>query len=250
MSIAEKLKRIYFDSVYNRIYDSMTAQLNRYRKLQSICVSKLELRDGDKVLCAGVGTGNEILHILQTKRNVEIFGVDYSRIALEKAYKKALRFGSEIKVLIMDVRHLEFAAASFDKVLCLHVMDFVEDSRQVTNEIFRVLRDGGQFVITYPSAKEGLKLGCNLVKDMVRTNLRSGRHRVKVIVDIVVQVLMGFVYLPLVFRPKKRFYSCCELQAMIAQLTNGGFQIEEDPVYQDFIVYGRKSTKGGGTDAF
>jgi hypothetical protein len=37
---------------------------------------------------------------------------------------------------------------------------------------------------------------------------------------------------------------------MIAQLTNGGFQVEEDPVYQDFIVYGRKSTKGGETDAF
>jgi len=28
-------------------------------------------------------------------------------------------------------------------------------------------------------------------------------------------------------------------------LTNGGFQIEEDPVYQDFIVYGRKSIEGG-----
>ncbi len=61
---------------------------------------------------------------------------------------------------------------------------------------------------------------------------------------------MGFVYLPqLIFRPKKRVYSRRELKAMIAQLTDGGFQIEEEPVYQDFIVYGRKSTKGGKSDA-
>lgn len=105
-------------------------------------------------------------------------------------------------------------------------------------------------MITYPSAKEGLKLGCNILRDVVRTNLASSKHRIKVIARIVAQMLMGFVYLPLVFRPKKRFYSYCELQAMIAQLTNGGFQVEEDPVYQDFIVYGRKSTKGGETDAF
>jgi len=218
--------------------------------LQATCVSKLELTDHDKVLCVGVGTGNEVLHILRANRNVSVVGVDYSETALQRAYAKALASGKEIEVLNVDARHLEFASGSFDKVLCLHVMDFVEDNRQVTSEIFRVLKEEGQFVITYPSAKEGLKLGCNILRDVVRTNLASSKHRIKVIARIVAQVLMSFVYLPLVFRPKKRFYSCCELQAMIAQLTNGGFQIEEDPIYQDFIVYGRKSTKGGETGAF
>lgn len=240
MSLAEKLKRIYFDSVYNRVYDFTTGRLNRYRKLQSICVSKLELRDGDKVLCAGVGTGNEILHILQTGRNVEIFGVDYSKIALKKAYKKALRFGSEIKVLIMDVRRLEFAAASFDKVLCLHVMDFIEDNGETTKEMLRVLKRGGQFVITYPSGKEGPRLGVNLLTDSVRQGIDSGKPRIRALSESLAQMLVGIVYLPLLFRPKRKSYSRSKLEAMITQLTTGDFEIEEDPVYQDFIVYGTK----------
>jgi ubiquinone/menaquinone biosynthesis C-methylase UbiE len=197
----------------------------------------------------GVGTGNEVLHILQVNSNVKIVAVDYSETAFRKAYRKALASGKKIEVLNMDARCLEFAAGSFDKVLCLHVTDFVEDNRQVTSEILRVLKDGGRFVITYPSDKEGLKLGCNLLRDVIRTNLNSGKHPVKAFFELIAQMLMGFVYLPLVFRPKKKFYLRRELEAMITGLTTGHFQIEEDSIYQDFIVYGRKSIKGGGSGA-
>ncbi|GAH52079.1 unnamed protein product, partial [marine sediment metagenome] len=55
----------------------------------------------------------------------------------------------------------------------------------------------------------------------------------------------GIVYLPLLFRPKQKSYSRRELEVMITQLTTADFQIEEDPVYQDFIVYGTKLTEGG-----
>ena len=250
MTFGEKLIRAYFDFAYNVAYDFTTARLNRYGKLQSTCVSKLKFRDADKVLCVGVGTGNEVLHVLQINRNVKIVGVDYSKTALRKAYRKALVRGKEIEVLIMDARRLEFAAGSFDKVLCLHVMDFVEDNRQVTTEILRVLKEGGQFVITYPSDKEGPKLGWNLVKDIIHTNLHSGKHPVKAFLVLIAQMLMGLVYLPLVCRPNKRSYSRRELEATINQVRTGDIQIEEDSVYQDFIVYGRKSVKGGKSDAY
>jgi len=51
---------------------------------------------------------------------------------------------------------------------------------------------------------------------------------------------VGIVYLPLLFRLKKRFYSLAQLEAIITESTTGDFQIEEEPVYQDFIVYGKK----------
>ncbi len=250
MRLTEKLMQSYFNLVYNPVYDFTTGRLSRYYKLQKTCIGMLEFNNNDSILCVGVGTGNEVLHIFKANRNVRIIGVDYSETALHKAYEKALQLGKEIKVLKMDARYLEFAPGTFDKVLCIHVMDFVEDSQQVTREIFRVLREEGQFVITYSSEPEGIKLGSSLLRDTVRTNLASGENRVKVIFSLIPRVLMGFVYLPqLIFRPKKRVYSRRELKAMIAQLTDGGFQIEEEPVYQDFIVYGRKSTKGGKSDA-
>ena len=239
MRVGRILIRAYFDLVYNPVYDFTTARFASYHRLQSKCVDKFEFDDGDRVLCVGVGTGNEIIRILGINSKVNIVGVDYSKIALQKAYKKTLRLGKEIKVLAMDAQSLEFTTGSFNKVLCLHVMDFIEDDGKATAEILRVLKEGGQFVITYPSDKEGVKLGVNLLKDSIRHNINSGKF-IRVLPQLLAQILVGIVYLPLLFRPKKRFYSRCELEAIFSELTGGDFQIEEYPVYQDFIVYGRK----------
>jgi len=239
MRIGKKLIMTYFDLVYNPVYDFTTAQLASYHRLQTICVEKFEFGDGDRVLCVGVGTGNEILHILGRNSNVSIVGVDYSDTALKKVYKKALTRGKEIEVLAMDAQALEFAIGSFDKVLCLHVMDFIPDDEKATAEIVRVLRDGGQFVITYPSDKEGVKFGVNLLRDSIRHNINSGKF-IRVLPQLLVQIVVGLVYLPLLFRPRKRFYSRRELETMFTKLTSGDFQLEEYSVYNDFIVYGRK----------
>jgi len=160
-----------------------------------------------------------------------------------------LRLDKEIELLLMDARRLKFAAGSFDEVVCLHVMDFMDRHREVTSKILRVLKDGGQFVITYPSDKEGPKLGWNLLRDSIRNNLDSGKHHIRALLESLAQMLVGIVYLPLLFRPKRKSYSRSQLKAMITQSTTGDFQIEEDPVYQDFIVYGRKLAEGGKANA-
>ena len=240
MSFARKLMQAYFDVAYNRIYDVTTGKLNCYLELQRRSVGKLEFQNDDRVLCVGVGTGNEILHILETNRNVKIVGIDYSNTALQKAYHKAARLGKEIEVWNMDARCLELATASFDKVLCLHVMDFVEQGGEVTGEILRVLKQGGQFVITYPSDREGPGLGINLLKDNVRHNIDSGKHPIRAVSESLAQMLVGIVYLPLLFRPKRKSYSRRELEAMFSGLITGSLHVEEYPVYQDFIVYGEK----------
>jgi len=235
----------YFNYAYNPIYDFATGQLNRYRQLQERCVSKLQLEDNAKVLCVGLGTGNEILHILKMNKDVNIVGVDFSHSALRKAHKKALALGKEVELLIMDARQLQFSVGSFDRVLCIHVMDFIEENEKVTHEILRVLKDGGQFVITYPSHKEGARLGLNLMKDSIHHNINSRKHRIRTLLEFLAKMPVGIVYLPLLFRPKRKSYSRDELEAMITPSTIEDFQIEEDTIYQDFIVSGRKSIEGG-----
>lgn len=181
---------------------------------------------------------SEILHIFRNNRNVSIVGIDYSHTALQKARRKAV--GREIALLIMDARHLQFPEGSFEKILCLHLMDFVQDRVGVTSEILRVLKVGGRFVITYPSDKEGPRLGISLLRDNVRHSINSGKHCVKALSVSLAQMLPGIVYLPLLCRPKQKSYSRGELEAMLTQSTTGEFQIEEDAVYKDFIVYGEK----------
>jgi len=247
--LSMKLMQAYFNYIYNMVYDFSTSRLNRYQKLQERCVCKLELEDNDRVLCVGVGTGNEILHILSMNRTVSIIGIDYSHIALQKAYRKALTLGKEIEVLVMDARCLDFSAGSFDKVLCIHLMDFVEEIEKVSGEILRVLKEGGRFLITYPSEKEGPRLGVNLLSDSIRHDISSGKHPIRTLFESLLQMLVGIVYLPLLLRPKRKAYSRCELETLITRLTRD-FEIEEDVVYQDFIVYGKKSVKGGESNAY
>lgn len=232
--------RVYFDFIYNAVYDFTTAQRELYQTLQGRCVDKFtEFNNGDRVLCAGIGTGNEIIHILKRSNKLNIVGVDYSGTALRRAYKKALALGATIDVSAMDVRSLEFATGSFDKVLCIHVMDFIQEDKKATAEIIRVLKHGGEFAITYPSEKEGPKLGLNLLKDTICPNIVTGSY-IKRLPILLAQIAMSTVYIPLLLRSKKRPYSCNELEAMFLKLTTGDFHIEAYPMYQDFIVYGRK----------
>jgi ubiquinone/menaquinone biosynthesis C-methylase UbiE len=233
------LMKAYFNFAYNPVYDFVVGRLNLYRKLQEICVNKLELKDNDKVLCVGLGTGNEVAHILKASRNVSIVGVDYSHTALRKAAKKALAWGKEIEVLPMDARRLEFAGESFDKVLCVHVVDFVGEREKVAGEILRVLKEGGRFVITYPSKKEGMGMGLNILRDSISHNIDSGNHRIIAISKSLAQMLAGVVYLPLFLRPK-RALSRREIEKMMTGLNTGDFQIEGYPLYNDFIVHGTK----------
>jgi len=241
---ANRLVRFYFDFAYNRVYDFTTSHLNRYQRLQRKCIDQLEFQDNDRVLCVGVGTGNEVLRILESNPNVNMVGIDYSRTALRKAYNRALKWGKKIEVFLMDARHLDFPDGSFDAAVCLHVMDFVKENVEVTGEILRVLKEGGQFVITYPSVKEGPGLARALLADHVRHDAQLRQPRINARLKSAGRMLAGIVYLPFLLRPKPNPYSQSELHSMIRRLAGGDFHIEEDPVYQDFIVYGNKE-KGG-----
>jgi ubiquinone/menaquinone biosynthesis C-methylase UbiE len=236
MGIGKKLTAAYFDLVYNPAYDFTTAQTISYRRLQRECIDKFEFKPNVRLLCIGVGTGNEILPILERNRQVEIVGIDTSPRALNRAYCKAARQGKEVKLLRMDAAKLEFEDESFDKAFCFHVMEFVADTRRVTEEILRVLKRGGQFVLTYPSAREGLGLGINMLKE----SLHQDSSSFKAFFKFFPKFAAGVVYLPLLFRGNRRSYSPLELEAMFAELNLADFHLEEDAIYQDFIVYGIK----------
>jgi ubiquinone/menaquinone biosynthesis C-methylase UbiE len=250
MSVSERLLSAYFNYVYTPVYDRTTARFSRYRELQEKCLARLDFRPHDKILCIGLGTGNELVRIGAAggpAGGFEITGIDTAPAALERARKKADRLGVAADLRIMDARSLAFAPESFDKVVCIHVLDFIDDDRGVTGEIFRVLKNNGQFVITYPSAQESSRLGGSLMSHSWRTCRRAGLSPLRAVLKLLPQTLLGLVYIPLLMRPNKKAYSREELSALFAAFPAAGIETEEDPVYQDFIISGKKreNEKGG-----
>lgn len=238
MILGKRMAQAYFDLVYNQVYDFTTARTTSYRRWQETCLDKLQFADGDSVLCIGAGTGNEIIRILEINDKVNVVAVDMSERALGRAYKKAQKYGNEIRTVKMDAHMLEFPPESFDIALSVHLMDFLSDPARATAEILRVLRKDGQFAITYPFS-EGPKLAISLAKESLNYNLGSRQYR-KAILDFLSMTGAGLVYLPLLLRSKRGSYSSSQLEQMFAALKPERFHIEKHGGYKDFIVYGRK----------
>ncbi len=238
--LLKRAKIWFFDCVYNPVYDLTTARLSYYQRLQEECISKLGFESDSMVLCVGVGTGNEVLRILKRKENVNVVGVDISDTALRRVYKKTLALGKEIKVLRMDAQGLGFSDETFDRVICIHLMDFLDNMGEASQEISRVLRRGGQFVITYPSGDVGFRMAGEIVQNMCR-NLRSRRLE-EVIKESLAVLGAMIVYSPMILlkAPGQDLYSRESLETMFASLGFKNYNVEEDGVYQDIIAYGVK----------
>ncbi len=50
----------------------------------------------------------------------------------------------------MDVTNIQFPDASFDVILCNHVLEHVGDDRRAMRELYRVLRPGGWAILQVP----------------------------------------------------------------------------------------------------
>ena len=235
-----RVAELCFDLVYSPIYDATTARLSPYTRFQDCCVGKLRLKEGDRVLCVGVGTGNEIRRIVEGNPGVSVVGVDISPRALRRAGGKAARLGKPVDLFRMDAQELAFPDRSFDVVVCLHVMGFLKEDNTATVEMARVLKDKGQFLVTYPSGNGLWKLGAEAGRGIWR-KCRAGRLG-QAAGDCAALVVGGVVNIPVswLVKPNGGFYSRRQLDEMFVDLRLAQWEIEEDAVYQEFVVWGTK----------
>jgi ubiquinone/menaquinone biosynthesis C-methylase UbiE len=238
--VSHRFKLWYFNRIYTPVYDFGIAQSAPYQRLQNCCLSKLNFQNVVRVLCIGVGTGNEIVRILEKEKDVSITGIDTSRKALDRAHRKASKLGKKIDAVEMDAHKLEFADETFDKVLCLHVMGFLEDDAKATREIVRVLKKGGQCVATYPSGIGSTKLGREMAysiwQDLKSIRILSAVKRCTAL------IVGGVAYAPISswVKPSQGFYSDKSLTAMLDTVGLNEYAIEEDKTYQDYVMWGIK----------
>lgn len=230
------LQRLYFNSVYNPLYDATTARFSRYKSLQARCIESLGLAGTQSLLCVGLGTGNELVAALAAAPGIRLTGIDLSPSALAASRRKLRAAGGGADLQIMDATALGFPDASFDRVLCVHVLDFLETPGAAVREMVRVLKPGGWLVATFPSRLEGAALGVSLARDQVRQALRSGSHALAVTAELLTAYTLGLVYVPLLLRGGRRAFSESQVRALFAGLAVGEPRIVEERAYQDLIV--------------
>jgi SAM-dependent methyltransferase len=114
---------------------------------------QIPLHAGMRVLDAGCGGGRHLCEPFRTP-GVDVAGVDLNRGDLGKARGYLSLMAGERSgrwvVAQADVTKLPFSDGSFDVVICSEVLEHIEDNRAAVRELVRVLKQGGDLVVTVP----------------------------------------------------------------------------------------------------
>jgi SAM-dependent methyltransferase len=136
---------------YGRMFDAEERQW-WYAGMRAIVAALLDSQSaappttGARVLDAGCGTGNNLVHLAPRGRT---FGVDLS--------DEALQFCRTRRVVVAkaSVLALPFAQDAFDLVTSFDVLyhRWVSDDRAAVQELVRVLKPGGLLLVRVPALK-------------------------------------------------------------------------------------------------
>ncbi len=156
------LKKFYDQEAVRQI-DASTHHLMWYRfqtMMGMIHGSALSILD------IGAGDGDVVFSL--TERGHKCLAMDISDVRLRKYEEKARQSG--VRQVVGNVGDkIPLKDRSLDVVLCGEIIEHVPDNDKALEEIRRVLRNGGQFVLSVPY-KETLKIakcpGCGTVFEL------------------------------------------------------------------------------------
>ena len=114
-----------------------------FLKARKEIFNDLPLKKGTKILFVGVGTGADIPFFLN--KGYDITAIDYSADMLKVANEKYPE--STVHFLEMDAQKMRFSDESFDFIVANLILSVVPDPVKTLDEIVRVLKKNGSFLI-------------------------------------------------------------------------------------------------------
>src|SRR3989441_5926441 len=125
-----------------------------------------------RILDAGCGSGVMAAKLIQ--RGYAVWGIDLAEPMIRHARQLcgSARFG------VGDIERIPFPDNTFDVVVSLGVIEYLESDEQALHEIWRVLRPGGEAVIAISNGRSPL-LRLDVVVLKVVAVLRPAYHLVK-----------------------------------------------------------------------
>lgn len=130
----------------------------RYSKLaeDSCCLSCgsaltfAEPKEGEVCVDLGCGRGNDVIRMAQTVGEKGLaYGLDISDGMIEKAKRNAEKLEvNNVQFIKSELESLRLPSGIADLLISNCTLNHASDKEKVWNEIFRVLKKGGRFVIS------------------------------------------------------------------------------------------------------
>jgi SAM-dependent methyltransferase len=110
------------------------------RHLQRV-IRHLAPAEHDRILEVGCGRGFLARRVQSYSTGTQ--GIDVN--------PESVRHGVARNLRVMDVAHLDFEDAAFDKIYSFHAIEHLPDLGSALGEMARVLRPGGRLLLVYPA---------------------------------------------------------------------------------------------------
>jgi len=106
--------------------------------------------EGEICVDLGSGRGTEVMRLADTVGNKGfVYGIDISEGMLQKARNTVERLGIEnVEFINSSLEKISLADGIADLVISNCTINHTSDKQTVWNEIFRILRKGGRFVVS------------------------------------------------------------------------------------------------------
>ncbi|MGV6853284.1 MAG: class I SAM-dependent methyltransferase [bacterium] len=128
-------------SIYAPVYDWVIAILDKPRVLSH---SQADIKEGEKVLISGCGTGQDLYYI---PKDCAIEAMDITPLMVSKTKKLATKLDMKVNCTVMDSGKLDYPDESFDVVLLHLIIAVIPDPDACLAEAKRVLKPGGRISI-------------------------------------------------------------------------------------------------------
>ncbi len=116
---------------------------------------------GKRVLDIGAGTGRLVRELKD--RGAEVVAADISEKMLDVLGKKF----PDIETVVCDMKNLPFKDEEFDLVIATFVIVHIRDLTPAFDEVYRVLKDGGRFIVSNINQRKAPKLKAGKEKNLV-----------------------------------------------------------------------------------
>lgn len=117
-------------------------------------VKALELEDKNRILELGHGNCRHLPFVMEQAFQVKYFGMEISEVMLEEASRLNAKYIKKKEALFQMYNGVKvpYVHNIFDRILTINTIYFWKEPLVYLKEMFRVLKPGGKFVLTFTNS--------------------------------------------------------------------------------------------------
>lgn len=112
-------------------------------------IKTLLIEDAEHILEIGHGNAGHLKSILNKAKDLTYTGIDISETMRKEAKNLNKEFKDQADFILYEGRKLPFEDEVFDKIFTVNTVYFWENPVEFLNDVYRVLKNTGTFVLTF-----------------------------------------------------------------------------------------------------